>query len=128
MLLAAKDGIAAFYNVSTMISDIDREKIAKLPTWARNLIGRLELAGEPMLAECVKLRREHAVLAERAKSVPAANEALMEILRCASRGGGIGGVGRRYGCNCLRSGARKPFVWIASTSLGSGDDRLQNRE
>lgn len=57
-----------------------RDKVARLPAWARNLIKRLETANEPMVEEVVKLRRE----AERSKEIANryrdANHALMELL------------------------------------------------
>lgn len=69
------------------ISETDREKIAKLPVWARDLIKRLEYANEPMVEEVVKSRRELAQLQAKVRSLSDANAALMEILRCAGRGG-----------------------------------------
>lgn len=70
-----------------MISDADREKIAKLPVWARDLIKRLEIANEPLLDEVVKLRRENMTLAEKTRRLKDSNEALLEILAAAGRGG-----------------------------------------
>lgn len=70
-----------------MISNEDRERIARLPTWARDLIKRLETANEPMANECIQLRRKNSTAQERAKSLSESNEALLELLRCAGRGG-----------------------------------------
>ncbi len=70
-----------------MSTFIDRDKVAKLPVWAQELIRRLELANEPLIEQAVKYRREATTASERAKRLSESNEALMEILRAAGRGG-----------------------------------------
>lgn len=65
----------------------DDDRIAKLPVWARDMIKRLERANEPMIEEIVRLRRRNEVAEDKARNLSGANEALMEILRCAGRGG-----------------------------------------
>ncbi len=64
-----------------------QEKVARLPAWAREYIKALELKPEALVNEAVKLRRDNAVLTERAKRLSESNEALMEILRYAGKAG-----------------------------------------
>lgn len=63
------------------------EKIARLPLWAREYIKRPQIANEPMVDECVKLRREMTVLKARAQRIDNANGALMELLGKAGQSG-----------------------------------------
>ncbi len=69
------------------IPESDRDRISKLPAWVRDLIKRLEIANEPMIEECVKLRKENTILKERAKQLGESKEALLELLRRAGQGG-----------------------------------------
>lgn len=62
-----------------------RDKVKKLPAWARDLIERLEVASEPAIEEAVRCRREAAKWKEQAVRYRDANAALMEILSCAGR-------------------------------------------
>ncbi len=64
-----------------------QEKIARLPVWAREYIKRLQIAKEPLVEECVKARRDKEVFERQAKKYSAANEALIQLLRCAAKGG-----------------------------------------
>lgn len=73
--------------MGALILDTDRERIARLPSWARDLIKRLEYANEPMLDECAKLRRENEQLAKRTRKLNDAKSALVELLSCAGQGG-----------------------------------------
>lgn len=63
------------------------EKIAKLPAWVREHIKHLQLRSEPLVEEAVKAGKEAKQQRERARRLSDSNEALMEILRCAGRGG-----------------------------------------
>lgn len=63
------------------------ERISKLPVWAQEHIKKLEYANEPLLQECVKLRKETSQAKELHLRYKAANEALIEILRAAANGG-----------------------------------------
>lgn len=60
------------------------ERIAKLPTWARELIAdlrrRVEYGNEPLLAEVARSR-------PRIEKLERENGALRELLDCAARGG-----------------------------------------
>jgi hypothetical protein len=70
-----------------MMDQSTRDKVAKLPTWARELIRRLEIANEPAVNEIVMLRQKNNQLAEQMRRVSTANEAMRELFRCASVGG-----------------------------------------
>lgn len=69
------------------MADELQQKIAKLPSWAREHITQLERRSAPAVEEARRQRNE----AERAKdafrNVKNSNEALLEILRCAGKGG-----------------------------------------
>ena len=69
------------------ISSDDWDRINKLPAWARDIIKRLKSAPDVMAEEIARYRRENANLQERAKRVSEANEAIINILQCAGRGG-----------------------------------------
>lgn len=64
-----------------------REKIARLPAWARDHIKRLEIRSEPAIEEAARARQALSKAEEKARRLSDSNEALMEILRCAGRGG-----------------------------------------
>lgn len=66
---------------------IDREKVAKLPVWAQELIKCLETANGPLLAEAARYRKEAEFAKTRMNNYASANQALMEILQCAKKGG-----------------------------------------
>jgi hypothetical protein len=66
-----------------MISNEEREKIARLPVWVRAIIERLEHANGPMLNEYVRLRHDNAKMQERARRLTDANDALIELIKCA---------------------------------------------
>jgi hypothetical protein len=70
-----------------MISQEERDKIEKLPMWARRLILQLESANEPMVDEVARSRRELGTLQDKVRRLSESNEALLELLRCAGRGG-----------------------------------------
>jgi hypothetical protein len=70
-----------------MLSREELEKIKKLPVWAERLILRLASFNEPMADEVVRARRELGTLQEKVRRLSESNEALLELLRCAGRGG-----------------------------------------
>lgn len=63
------------------------ERVAKLPTWAREHIKRLEIQGEPAAKEISLLRREverlKAVVLQQADRI----NAMHEMFQCAAKGG-----------------------------------------
>jgi len=70
-----------------MISQEDRDRIPKLPVWAKDLIKQLEHLNEPTIKECNRLRKEIERLKDSERRIKGSNEALMEILRDAGKGG-----------------------------------------
>ena len=64
-----------------------QERIARLPVWAQDHIKRLHRDRQLAIEECAKLRRELGPVALKAQRMYESNEALLEILRCAGRGG-----------------------------------------
>jgi hypothetical protein len=64
-----------------------QEKIARLPAWARAHIRHLEIRSEPAVEAAVIARRELEVAKKRLREVQSSNEALLEIIRCAGKGG-----------------------------------------
>lgn len=69
------------------MSDEIREKIAKLPTWAREVIKKLEEDAAPNHAELTRLRRELGNERQRYQRLEGRANAMQEILTCAARGG-----------------------------------------
>ena len=63
------------------------DRVDRLPVWARELIHRLEIANEPAIREAARARSDMVAAKEKAKRLSESNEALLEILRCAGRGG-----------------------------------------
>lgn len=70
-----------------MLSPVDREKVAKLPTWARELIKRLEYASQPAIEEAAKCRKKAEAAEALSKRLYDANNALMELLSNAGKAG-----------------------------------------
>lgn len=70
-----------------MISDADRERITKLPTWARDLIKRLERAAEPAVEQARKATRDANIQRVKCAELRDANSALIELLSVAGRNG-----------------------------------------
>ena len=70
-----------------MIDEEMRGKIAKLSSWARDLIRRLEHFAEPMMEEAVRLRKENTSLKGQFQQVKESNEDMMELFRRAALGG-----------------------------------------
>lgn len=70
-----------------MISQEEREKIAKLPTWVRNLIKRLEYGIAPMVDELARNHKARYESVDKAKRLEETNLALMELIRKAGQAG-----------------------------------------
>ena len=70
-----------------MINQETRDKIAKLPAWAREIIKRLEITSEPQLEELVRLRKENSRLSDHIKCLRERCEAMTELFNRASIGG-----------------------------------------
>lgn len=64
-----------------------RDKIARLPAWAREHIKMLETRSQPLVEEAARCRQAFQKEKERATRLHDANSALLEILNSASRGG-----------------------------------------
>ncbi len=67
-----------------------RDKIARLPTWVREHIKRLEVAAEPAIEEVVRSRRKIKDLEERCRRLSEQVEAMTEMFRSAAIGGNDG--------------------------------------
>ena len=63
------------------------EKIARLPTWVREHIKRLEALADPNNAELRLLRQRLANAEERLRKMRDRVDAITEIMVCAARGG-----------------------------------------
>ncbi len=57
------------------------EKIARLPSWARQHIKHLEYTYKPAIEEAARARKELEIAKEKQRRVQNSNEALLEILR-----------------------------------------------
>ena len=68
------------------MSDLD-QKVARLPTWARDHIRRLEIRSELAIEEATKARKAYTLATERADRYRDANAALMELLGKAGQSG-----------------------------------------
>lgn len=64
-----------------------QEKIKKLPLWARERIKELEIYSRPITEELRRAHNETEKAKKRAQLLSESNEALLEILRYAGRGG-----------------------------------------
>jgi len=81
-------GIKAFLPKGiTMLTNKECEKVKKLPTWARDLIKRLEYASLPMIEEAATQRRKALIAEVKAKRLEDANSALLELLGKAGEAG-----------------------------------------
>lgn len=70
-----------------MIDQETRDKVARLPAWARDLIKWLEGLPEQLADEAARLRRENSNLQDRLRRAQEANEAMTELFQAAGRGG-----------------------------------------
>lgn len=70
-----------------MTNDELHEKIARLPTWAREHIKRLETRSELAIEEAARARQALVKAETRVTRLSEANEAMMELLRSAGKGG-----------------------------------------
>lgn len=64
-----------------------KEKIARLPAWARDYVRRLEAQAEPNNSELRRLRQLTEQAETRCKQIRERMEAMTEIFRCAAQGG-----------------------------------------
>lgn len=68
-------------------SFFNAEKMAKLPKWAQDVIKRLETENAPMVDRVRVAERTADVAQRKAARLSEANEALLEIIRSAGKGG-----------------------------------------
>lgn len=64
-----------------------RDKVARLPAWARELIKRLEIAPEQMTDQAVAGAKKLAHMEEQYKKLKCRCDIMHELLTCAARGG-----------------------------------------
>jgi len=69
------------------VNDETREKVAKLPTWARELIDRLEKQFKEANEEPTRLRRKISHLEGQIRKLQERIDGMEAILTCAARGG-----------------------------------------
>ena len=64
-----------------------KEKIAKLPVWAREHIARLQALSEPQIEEIVRLRQQVSSLQKEQRRLQDRIEAMVAMFQCAAKGG-----------------------------------------
>jgi hypothetical protein len=69
------------------MTDEIKEKVGKLPVWARDYISRLELQGEPQLNEITQLRRKVQHLEGIIRAQKDRIGAMVAMFQCAAKGG-----------------------------------------
>ena len=68
------------------MTDEIRDKVARLPAWARELIEELEHRSEPALERATKAEKSVANLQERNHKLENRIEAMVEMFKCAAKG------------------------------------------
>jgi len=69
------------------MTDEMKEKIAKLPVWARDYIKTLQIRSEPNVEEIIRSRKEVQKLAELNRILQDRISAMVAMFQCAAKGG-----------------------------------------
>lgn len=69
------------------VRDDEHDKVARLPSWARHLIERLEKEAEPNNSEIKMHRQEIETTRERLRRAQARMEFMAEVFQCGAKGG-----------------------------------------